>query len=312
MTDVEYGLRIYHGEFEETPAESAPPTRPSVEIHTPVAPAIDARQDADQRPSDPRDNQPQAPNLLVLALIGISSLFLLGPLPAPWSQPSCVGMLWGGVFFLGFLVGSSGRGNAVSATLGLAFFFTNTSALHTLTDISHADCFLLTACLSFSGWFTAWTLPVPGCKTHNIRQVSIWDLCFLTFLAACLSHSLPNLSSDPMLLFAVLLAMVGGILTCWLACRWVLHDQWTLGSTSILLGGLMLALACLLSPTFSSGSTWNTLKWTLTGPLHVIASQSTLVILLMAVLRRHAEIHAGNAEALHPHARWHGVPASST
>lgn len=227
-----------------------------------------------------------------LVLLAFSWFFLWAPKPAIWFQPTAVGMMWAAVFLSGCMVGGPSRGNSFGAlTSGLLAYLAMAAFAH-LAEIGVADSLMLSSLLAFVGWLAAWWDPRSGPAQRNTAwkasgglRWGIWDLGFLTILAACLCHAIPRLESAPPLLFSIILALVAGMLCSWMACRWVWQDQWSLNS----LGLLGLCLAGGTSLVFFSGppalSTFETLTWLIGGPINVIAAQGLTVLTCLALWR---------------------------
>lgn len=222
----------------------------------------------------------------------ISAWFAWGPQPALWFQPTAVGITWGGVFLVGFALGSTAAGKLRSAIWGLIVSYCGLMAFASLTQIAFADSLFCTALVLFGGWLTAAQFPRENRAgedgappVHRMWRWSIWDMAFLTLVAACLSHCLPKLTTAPLLLLSVVAALIGGVTCCWLACRWVCNDGWTLFSVALAVGSLLVVTAGVCAIGLPGPSPWQSLRWALCGPLNVISSQAVTVTAAVALMR---------------------------
>ena len=213
-----------------------------------------------------------------------------------WMQPACVGALWGCTFFAGFAAkGAIFKGTWLGISLGATFLFTANLALLKVTDIPAAECLVILTLIVSFGWIVATrdgksSLQTASPKTQgkqqmlNLGNYSIMDIGVLTMVVACLMHAVPRLSVHPMFFFALMLAMIMGVVANWLVSRWVYYDQWTLGMLywmlfPILLGG---ATCLMLAP--EGQNIQHVFGWMLSGPIAVVTSQA---IVVMAMLSAH-------------------------
>ncbi len=218
-------------------------------------------------------------------------------------QPSVVGMLWAGTFLSGYLVGSLGRGQLWGALVAVSVGWSTQAAFEQLTDLGQADSILLTTILLLAGWAITVFDPVaspstrvplaerfsnmPNCTPTIERwRWSIWEIGFVTSVVACVAYAWPRLNAPPELLWAVVSAILAGLIVSWLACRWIWKDDWSLLS----LAGLTILLAASLAVLILSAPPGQTLghwlKWLLCGPVNVVAAQGVCVLATLGVWRQ--------------------------
>ena len=218
---------------------------------------------------------------------------LSGLHPPLWFQPTLVGMFWGSLFLIGFAVGSFCRGSLLPAAVAVPFIW----ALHTsavqVTDLPHADCLLVTTILLSSGWSIARFDHAhqfsSNTQAHALAwQWSIGDLVFATAVAACFTQSLMFIAPS-VLLFSVLLAMAGGLVCSWYAYRWAWLDNWSVASMVAAGAGLILTAAYVDHYAPVNASLLECMVWICMGPVNVIASQATVVLFALAIVRFEAQ-----------------------
>ncbi len=227
-----------------------------------------------------------------LAIV-IASTFVLGGVPAIWYQPTAVGSLWGCIFLAGYLVGGFGRGSLRGMLIALSLSYVCTLGCQAITDLSHADCLLITALLVLSGWaatfFDPDVLPGPVANASgqypSIFRWSLWDLAFLTLIVACAVQACLHLESSLLMWAAIGSAMFGGVLSSWLACRWVWKDRWSLLNLVSLLALLAIGLSVVHLSAPTGMSIAHFVRWALQGPATVICAQCVTVMLVLAMWR---------------------------
>jgi hypothetical protein len=224
-------------------------------------------------------------------LILFASLFAIGFEPALWFQPTAVGVLWASIFLSGFLIGGLGRGKLWAAISAGSVAYLATSAFRELTEIAAPDSLLLSALLMFVGWLTALfeSVAVVRDDSPNVQAFKprcfIWDIAFITLLVAIACHALPRMATPPVLLLSVIVALSGGLLCNWIACRWVWNDCWSplslLACVALFVAGI--TFVCATAP--QGISPQHALSWALTGPVNVIAAQGVTVLFVLGLWR---------------------------
>jgi len=242
-------------------------------------------------------NSPLSLSIAAAAMLLAFNCWVISQGDVPlWMQPACVGALWGCTFFAGFAAkGAIFKGTWLGISLGATFVLTANLALAKVTDIPPAECLVIMTFIVSFGWIVATrdgksSLQTSSSETQvkhrmlNMGNYSIMDIGVLTMVVACLMHAVPRLSVHPMFFFALMLAMLMGVVASWLVSRWVYYDQWTLGMLywmllPILLGG---ATCLMLAP--EGQDIQHMLGWMLSGPIAVVTSQA---IVVMAMLSAH-------------------------
>ena len=244
-----------------------------------------------------------------IASFGVCSLALLAamnPALPLWLQPTVIGMLWGALFMVGFLLGAD-RGRSVA--LLVACFICAALFLHTfqvLTDFAFSGSLLVTTWLLMFGWLTGRTdatatacfLRAVSCSSTPVSLAtaespavnpwlrwSILDIVFATGVVACFCQSATHLIAHPLLLIGVHVSLFGGVLYSWLAHRWVWNDRisWWRSLLTVSTMTLVAIFVCQLTPV---GRVFDgNLAWMLSGPLNVMAAQGTFVLFGAALLR---------------------------
>jgi ABC-type xylose transport system permease subunit len=164
----------------------------------------------------------------------------------------------------------------------------NQSFLH-ITDLPPADSLLLSTLLLTSGWVIARLdrahvfSSIPAAHAHG-SQWSIGDIAFATAMAACLSQAFVH-STWTLLLVSALTALAGGVVCSWLAYRWVWLDQYSLFSLLLAFLGLAAATIYVHRVAPVDATFWESVQWICMGPVNVIASQATSVLLVLALIR---------------------------
>jgi len=226
-----------------------------------------------------------------VAAVGVlaACAVLAGLQPPLWFQPTLVGGLWAMVLLSGFALGSFGRGSFVAATVaGLLAWLMNQSFLQ-ITDLPPADCLLLSTLLLSSGWVIARLdrahlfSSIPSAHAQS-AQWSIGDIAFATAMAACLAQAFVHCTPSLLLLSAVT-ALGGGVVCSWLAYRWVWLDQYSLLSLFLAFAGLVVATLYVHHVAPVDATFWESVQWICMGPVNVIASQATFVLLVLALIR---------------------------
>ncbi len=227
--------------------------------------------------------------------VGFATWTALGWIPPLWLQPTAVGVLWGSLFFAGFLAGSLGRGKLSTALVCLIIGTVSNAAFQRITDFASSDSLLVATCLLFAGWLTATLDPLsspfqssqrfPSPHVTSAARWTIWDIAFLTLIAACACHSIPKLEAPPMLMLGVLMALLGGLTSSWMACRWAWNERWNLWRFGVVILSLCAAAGLVFLSRPPSMPLLQSLQWVVSGPLNVIAAQALTVLFSLAVLR---------------------------
>ncbi len=248
----------------------------------------------DSSPAQQVAMEPMATRWLLSAAIAamgvlVGCAVLAGFQPPLWFQPTLVGILWGLVFLIGFAMGSFGRGSFLAATLaGVLTWLMNQSFLQ-ITDLPPADCLLLSTLLLSSGWVIARLdrahlfSSIPTAHAQS-AQWSIGDIAFSTALAACLVQAFVH-CTPTLLLLSAIMALAGGIVCSWLAYRWVWLDQYSLVSLLVAFVGLVSATLYIHHVAPVDATFWESVRWICVGPVNVIASQATSVLMVLALIR---------------------------
>lgn len=226
------------------------------------------------------------------ALMIFAALLAGGRHPTLTFQPTCVGILWAGMFLSGYLMGGKGRGRFATLWLTAPSGYISWRAFYALTDFAAADSLMLAAILMTGGWAAARCLEWRGLEnlpgpTKQTRQghFSIWDIGFFTTIVACVVHSAPRLESPPILQFAVAVCLLSGLLCSWIACAWAWKDNWDGWSLSALMVVLLASAGCLFLAAPSGWSLIRWLQWGLAGPVNVIAAQATVILATLTLWR---------------------------
>lgn len=258
---------------------------------------VDASESDDRSNSAEKSTRPTRLLLLrslITLAVGACS-FLIFNLALPlWFQPTVVGLLWGGLFVAGFMLGSlrSGVFGAVCASAVCSWLFGY--CFMEITDLAAPDCLLIASLLLSCGWLTArldqWTVvkrsASNGGETRpSLRQWSISDIVFVTTMAACFCKSLPQLAAPPVLLLSVLIALAAGLVCSWIAYRWAWNDDWSLRRCLLVASMLALITVYLYSYAPTGMSLIEAVSWMISGPVNVIAAQAVAVLFALALVR---------------------------
>lgn len=221
-----------------------------------------------------------------------ANLLLAWPLEPPtWLQPNCVGLAWASAFYAGTLF-SVGRGSLIQFGIGGTLFFSSNSSFYAITDFPAAESLVFCVSTFGFGWFVASrdkrSRPAEDTDAKSrlaLGNFSIWDICVVTMIIACMLRTIPNLSVHPLFFIAVFLTMLNGAALCWLVCRWVWHDSWSLASLFWLATPCIVGTGLLLALGSSDQTLGSTFRWLMTGPIAVNASQALCVLALFAARR---------------------------
>ena len=169
-------------------------------------------------------------------------------------------------------------------------------ALSGITDIPAPECMVILCLIVAFGWLIATrdaksSLPEreklgsQDANSSHFGNYSIMDICMLTTVVACLLTAIPKLTVHPLFFLALMVSMAMGVTACWLVVRWVCYDAWTPKmlywmAVPIILGG---ATCVLLAPEGQNAT--SVMSWMISGPIAVITSQATVVMLLLAIHR---------------------------
>ncbi len=250
--------------------------------------------------------------LAACSMLAFSLLFILGFEPSLPFQPTAIGILWASIFLCGYLMSGAGRGQVWCLLVAGPIVYLANLAFASLTDLGYFDSMLATTTILFAGWATnvidpesriQLAQPVASTQraasTQRVDSIqrgrvvgdavrrprsrwSIWDLGFLTVVVACFVQSWPRLQTPPMLLVAVFAALLGGLLSSWIACRWVWKDNWSIGNICGLGLTVIAGLALVRVSSPVDLPLMNMIRWALSGPLNVIASQGIVVLAVLA------------------------------
>lgn len=226
-----------------------------------------------------------------VAAVGVlaACAVLAGFQPPLWFQPTLVGGLWAMVLLTGFALGSFGRGSFFAATLAGMLTWLMNQSFRQITDLPPADCLLLSTLLLSSGWAIARLdrahlfSSIPSAHAQA-AQWSIGDIAFATAMAACLVQAFVN-CTPTLLLLSAITALAGGVVCSWLAYRWVWLDQYSLVSLLLAFFGLVAATLYVHHVAPIDATFWESVRWICMGPVNVIASQATSVLLVLALIR---------------------------
>lgn len=244
-----------------------------------------------------------SPSLLASKILGgfltLISFALVDTIQvAEWLKPTCVGVLWGGIFTTGFLFGSVARGNQWFLAAAACFLFAANSALEHLTTLAPMDNLMAFSTILAAGWLTA-TLD-PSCQVrqpHELRGLSkeqrragrrklgICDLGFLTVIAACFARALPDLATGPLMLMGLFISLFTGLIISWISGRLAWSNKWQQRSALLLLAPILLAIAWILLLRPHSISLGQATYWLLAGPSSILAAQAVTVLFLLSTLR---------------------------
>lgn len=231
---------------------------------------------------------------IYVALLAFASLIAWGWQPSLRFQPSVVGAVWACIFLSGYMLGGMGRGQLRYLLVSAPLAYLSWLGFRSLTDLGGADCAVLAVVLIVGGWAAAmWNgrsdsregeqLHRRGGQ-HRLRW-SIWDICFVTTIAACFVHAIPRMIAPWELMLAVASALLAGVLVSWIACSWVWRDHWDWWSMSALMITMAVGIAIVQVSSPTGLSLWHAIQWALAGPINVIASQGVVVLAVLFVWR---------------------------
>ncbi|WP_145078734.1 hypothetical protein [Aureliella helgolandensis] len=239
----------------------------------------------------------------MIALCGLVAAVAMGWYPALWMQPTLVGIFWGSIFLAGIACADFGNGHLAVIFLAGGIATLATLGCIRLTEFPPSDCLLTTTLILAAAWFVSRLdrLTRPSSFQHSPRpetasmsgmvrrrpdsrlRFSIWDILFLTCVAACACSAYPGLETSPLLLASLWIAVLGGLISSWAACRWTWQDQWA--PLQILSLGAMFGISAAIVILQSPMPIGRTVSWLLQGPFNVIAAQATTVLLFSGALR---------------------------
>ncbi len=245
-----------------------------------------------------RLHQPLAPGkeigwvslLLSCCATGFCLAVLSGLRIPSWFQPTLAGAIWGSLFVIGLYASRFHRVGGVQVLLSALVAVLLVFTFQRITDFSLYESLFLAAVLLSAGWLIAQTdrLQNPGAAKGTPTSRPAWtiaDAMFVTTMCACFCQAAPQIVSEQIWFFSVLISLAAGLFTSWVAYRWTWNDEWTLiRFSSVALG---LATAFCLVWRYSPGDTTiiETLEWMIQGPVTVIASQATTVLIALALRR---------------------------
>ncbi len=234
---------------------------------------------------------------LLLVMLAFASLIACGFEPALIFQPTVVGIIWGHVFLIGYLLSGVGRGSAWYLLLAAPIVYCSNSAFDSLCELGEADSVLVTATLLLAGWATCLFDPESRIRSSSqptaagtgekttLNRWSIWDIGFVTLVAACFVKFWQQAEASSMLMLAVFAALIGGVLCSWIACRLVWKDDWSFANIAVLIATLLSAVVVVAFSSPLGLPLASQLSWALSGPLNVMASQGTVVLGVLACWR---------------------------
>ncbi|MBX3420515.1 MAG: hypothetical protein KF752_03055 [Pirellulaceae bacterium] len=233
---------------------------------------------------------------LLLAVNGIAvGVLAVGSEIPEWLQPTLVGWLWGCQFLIGFWLARSSGIAFGSMLIVAASSWLWTRVLQHVTDLTTAECLLVSVGLQVAGWLSVRLNPAltsAGWVTHSLRggQVRLLDYLLAITWAALAVHSIVRLDVPSLLLIGVAVTLFIGCCYSSAACGWALNDRRPIGPAmwlSILLTSVAILGLLALSPANSAG---NLASWILTGPLSVIAAQVFTVLLALGLARQYRDL----------------------
>lgn len=234
----------------------------------------------------------QARSVLTFSILGIalfSSLpTFLQNLPI-WAQPSIVGMVWGGLFLVGFALASAGRVSFAGLMTILASAILQTLAFRRITDLSIHECTIVTVGLVGSGWLVRrmdrrFSQLASESQSYSKWQVPLVDFFIATSLIACLASAINHMNEPPILLASVIGTLIVGCGCSWAAYHWAWNDQRPVGvplSVVAIISLLGLGILIKISPLTAT----ELAAWLLMGPLSVMAAQAFTVLLTFGLMR---------------------------
>lgn len=89
------------------------------------------------------------------SLATLAGSLILGWQPVLWLQPSIVGIMWGGLFTFGLLLGGPGQGRLLLGVVTCLGCLVITLAFRNLTSFDTSDSLLFSSALALGGWATA-------------------------------------------------------------------------------------------------------------------------------------------------------------
>lgn len=219
-----------------------------------------------------------------------TTVWFIGDVPL-WIQPSVVGAIFGSLFLMGLLLGGVGRGSLKFAVAVLSCWLFSHLAMARITSLSHSEVLFVTSCLLALGWLVS-LLECLSLDTNKkdscviqYRQWTMWDIALLTLWVAVFCHCSQQLESPVYLLAEVGYVLAGGSIASWIAFRWALDDQWSIGKLFGLTVAGAIALWLISRCRPIDYSSLEVAQWMVTGPMSVISAQGFVVLATLSCTR---------------------------
>lgn len=227
--------------------------------------------------------------LLLIAITLISSMPLFGVDVKLWVQPSLVGLIWGGMFLIGFGLASLGGQTATSLLTLPWCALLQTLSFKEITDLSVEECLVVAVALVGTGWiarrFDRRMIKIMSQIQAPAKwQLPLMDFFVATTLVACLVKACMEMTSPPIMLISVLGTLLIGCSCCWAAYHWAWNDSQPVGLPLILVASLAFIGVTILFKV-SPLTAIELAAWLLVGPLSVLAAQSFTVLAVFAIIR---------------------------
>jgi hypothetical protein len=221
--------------------------------------------------------------LLAAACMGLAYGAGGGGLPQ-WLQASCIGTPWGVLFTLGLALAWCQHYRMMLALTALVVTLLGTHCMVRLTDLDYDACRLMNLAPLLGGWlaglvFARTASPAP-------TRFGIWDVMLLTTFVAILSWLMQQAWQTPqLLLLQVGLASLAGVVLSCGAVDWCVRDRLTWRRLTALAATLAAAVALVVFTSPAGMPRDEMLRWLVSGPVCVIASQATCVLALLGASR---------------------------
>ena len=209
-----------------------------------------------------------------------------------WTQPSFVGLIWGGQFILGVWLGGANHHTFLRLLIATTSFLWCAVGFQWVTDFSFRETLLFSALILSAGFIIIrcdqrvvqahW----PDHRTRKSMQVSLIDLFVATTVTAVLVSGLRNLTAPPALLIGVGWSLLVGCCCCWMTYHWAWNDLRPVG-LPLFTTAVLVCVGCIwlrvISPSLGFGELC---QWLVCGPASVLASQCCTVLVALALARQ--------------------------
>ncbi len=229
---------------------------------------------------------------LISAASALATPTVFGLAPPLWFQPCAVGLVWGSLFLLGVVLGSTAIHRLGPMIVASAAAVWLSVASSSLTDFSMRESLIFCALLLVAGWMVTraglQSASLHGLETrlHSRRQWSIVDLMFWMTSAALIVSGLTHTTAPLPLWIGAGGTLLIGCCFSWAACQLAWNDSRPVG-LPLLAGVVFSAIGVFVVARFSPLAEKGQLgEWIVSGPASVVASQVFIVLLSFGMSRR--------------------------